>query len=80
MTASHPRPWRVEYSQTFPEWHDKSQPVVRDDLGRLVCKMMQHVGHPGYYDELADKTAHMIVASANFMTQEEIDKAWEERK
>jgi len=65
MQNRHPLPWRVEYRQRFPEWHEKSQPRVCDANGDLVCEFPQHSGHPGLYDEKADSAAIAIVESVN---------------
>ena len=38
---------------------------IIDADGQLVAEMLQHVHHPGQYDQQADKTAHRIVAAVN---------------
>ena len=65
MTGPHPLPWRVEYHQRFPTWHEKSMPKVVDAWGNFIVAPLQRVGHPGEYDEEADQIAHQIVAGVN---------------
>jgi hypothetical protein len=36
-----------------------------DANGKTIARMPQNVGHPGAYDEQADKTAHQIVNAVN---------------
>lgn len=57
--------WRVEYRRMCPEWHEKSMPRVVDRDGKLVFELIQNVGHPGEYDEKADRIAHAIVNLVN---------------
>lgn len=58
-------PFRVEYQRMFPGWHEHCGPYVVDANGVVVCYMQQNVGHPGNYDEQADKYAKLFVESAN---------------
>jgi len=63
--TEHPTPWRVQYWQPYPDWNEKSRPKIVDAAGKVILHMPQNVEHPGIYDELADKTAHQIVAAVN---------------
>ncbi len=58
-------PLRIEYHRRCPEWHEKSCPYIVDAAGKLVCRMPQHVYHPGQYDAMADLGAKMIVDGVN---------------
>lgn len=69
--TEHPTPWRVEYNRSYHDWNVKSRPRIVDALGNNVLHMPQNVNHPGVYDELADKTAHQIVAAVNHRAQQQ---------
>lgn len=60
-------PWKVAYKPLFEEWDPKSGPRIVNADGEFLFSMPQSedVGHPGLYDEKADKLAHLIVEAVN---------------
>jgi len=60
------KPFTVAYDPLFDEWDDKSRPCIQDaDGNRVPVRLCQNVGHPGEYDPLADKLAHIIARVLN---------------
>lgn len=64
-------PWKVAYKPLFEEWDPKSGPRIVDADGEFLFSMPQSegVGHPGLYDEKADKLAHLIVEAVNYLPE-----------
>ncbi len=57
---------QVKYWHRCEEWHPKSCPDVYDENGP-VATMHQNVGHPGEYDEKADRLATLFAASEDLL-------------